>query len=252
MSRKASVTALHNPVNRQPMWHVVDATGHVCGRLATQTATLLMGKHKPIFSPGLDVGDHVVIVNAQNVQFVGKKWITKVYRWHSGWPGGLKERTALHMLKHKPEHILQHAVAGMLAPNKLKKYWLERLKIYTGPLHPHLAQVAAYGSNYEFHKKKWHELQELKTDGGYDAGLMRDGYLMGVERLNEEQDMLVIEALGKEKERAQLLGRKSWVKKIPYGDYPRLERISKYYPKEWRHPHQEREPFDEHENTPVE
>lgn len=130
----------------QHCWHLVDAKNQTVGRLASQIAAILRGKHKPTFRPNKDMGDHVVVINAEQVQFTGKKWTDKMYRWHTGYPGGLKERPANQMLARNPTQILRKAVLGMLLGkrNKLRHGYIEpRLKIYVGPHHPHTAQLPA-------------------------------------------------------------------------------------------------------------
>ncbi|KAL7509574.1 hypothetical protein ACHAXN_006612 [Cyclotella atomus] len=126
----------------QRTWHLVDATNQTVGRLATTIAPLLRGKHKPTFRPDGDCGDYVVIINADKVNLSGKKWSDKIYRWHTGYPGGLKERSAKDMLERKPTFILRKAILGMLYRNNLRRTCMEpRLKIYAGPEHPHTAQL---------------------------------------------------------------------------------------------------------------
>jgi large subunit ribosomal protein L13 len=124
-------------------WHVIDAEGQILGRLASRVATLLMGKHKPTYSPHLDMGDFVVVVNAALVRVTGKKRNDKVYYRHSGYMGGLKETTLEEMLLKKPERVIELAVKGMLPRNKLGRRLLRHLKVYAGPDHPHVAQVNA-------------------------------------------------------------------------------------------------------------
>lgn len=124
-------------------WHLIDAAGWVLGRLASEVAVLLRGKHKPIFSPHLDTGDFVVIVNAEQVVLTGNKLKDKLYHRHSGYPGGLKTTTAEQMLKSHPTRILEAAVRGMLPKTKLGKALFRKLKVYAGPTHPHAAQRPA-------------------------------------------------------------------------------------------------------------
>ena len=124
----------------QRTWYVVDATGQTVGRLATQVASILRGKHKPTFTPFLDMGDHVVIVNAEKVVFKGNKLEEKMYRHHTGWPGGLKEVTARDMMVRHPERVLEQAIKGMLPKTKLGRAMAKKLKVYVGPNHPHEAQ----------------------------------------------------------------------------------------------------------------
>jgi len=122
---------------------VFDATGQTLGRLSTQVAALLMGKHKPTYSPHLDMGDFVVVVNAEKVRVTGNKLKDKVYYRHTGYMGGLKETTLEKMLARKPERVLELAVRGMLPRNRLSRHRLRHMKVYAGPDHPHEAQVNA-------------------------------------------------------------------------------------------------------------
>ena len=124
-------------------WHVLDADGRTLGRLASETAQLLRGKHRPTFTPHLDNGDFVIIVNASKVKVTGNKMQQKLYRRHSGYPGGLKEIPLERMLERHPERVLQQAIKGMLPHNKLSRRILRHLKVYGGPDHPHEAQVNA-------------------------------------------------------------------------------------------------------------
>ena len=121
-------------------WYLVDASDKVVGRMATQIAMRLRGKHKPIFTPHADTGDFVVVVNAEKVVFTGKKWDEKTYYRHTGYMGGLKEITAKKLLEKKPEEILRLAVKRMLPKNSLGRRQLKKLKIYAGPEHRHEAQ----------------------------------------------------------------------------------------------------------------
>jgi len=121
-------------------WYLVDASDKVVGRMATQIAIRLRGKHKPIFTPHADTGDFVVVVNAEKVVFTGRKWDKKTYYRHTGYMGGLKEITAKKLLEKKPEEILRFAVKRMLPKNSLGRRQLKKLKIYAGPGHPHEAQ----------------------------------------------------------------------------------------------------------------
>lgn len=124
----------------QRKWYVVDADGKVLGRLASEIAKVLRGKHKPVFSPHIDVGDFVVVVNASKIRLTGAKWQKKLYHFHSSYPGGLKTWTAEQLFKRKPEELLRLAVKGMLPKNRLGRKLLRKLKIYPGPDHPHQAQ----------------------------------------------------------------------------------------------------------------
>ena len=124
----------------QRKWYVVDAQGQVLGRLASRVATVLRGKHKPTFSPHLDVGDHVVVINAEKVQLTGRKLKDKQYRWHTGYIGGLKEVSAETMLRTHPDRVIEWAVEGMLPKNRLGRAMAKKLKVYRGAEHPHDAQ----------------------------------------------------------------------------------------------------------------
>jgi large subunit ribosomal protein L13 len=124
----------------QRAWHVIDAKDAVLGRVASRAAMLLMGKHKPIFAPSIDTGDHVVIVNAAQVQLTGKKENQKIYRRHTGYPGGLIETGARKMRETRPERMLELAIAGMLPKTKLGKQMYRKLNVYAGEHHPHQAQ----------------------------------------------------------------------------------------------------------------
>lgn len=124
----------------QRKWFVVDAEGQVLGRLATRVATILRGKHKTTFSPHLDVGDHVVVINAEKVQLTGRKLKNKQYRWHTGYIGGLKEVSAETMLRTHPDRVIEWAVEGMLPKNRLGRAMAKKLKVYRGAEHPHEAQ----------------------------------------------------------------------------------------------------------------
>jgi large subunit ribosomal protein L13 len=125
----------------QKAWHVIDATGQTLGRLATQVAMLLMGKHKPTYAPHLDMGDFVIVVNAEKIRVTGKKLEDKIYYRHTGYVGGLKETPLEELLARKPRQVLELAVRGMLPRNKLSRHLLGHLKVYAGPDHPHQAQV---------------------------------------------------------------------------------------------------------------
>jgi len=124
-------------------WHVIDASGKILGKLATEAAKLLMGKHKPTFSRHLDTGDFVVIINAEKVRFTGKKAEQKLYHSHSGYPGGLKTINLGRLLETHPTRVIEHAVKGMLPHNRLGAKMLKKLKVYAGEEHPHLAQTGA-------------------------------------------------------------------------------------------------------------
>ena len=128
------------PAEIKKEWYEVDAKDKILGRLASEIARILMGKHKPIFSPHIDVGDFVIVTNAEKVKLTGKKWKEKRYYRHSGYIGGLKSRTAEEMRKSFPERIIEYAVKGMLPNNKLRARRMRKLKVYRGPEHPHSAQ----------------------------------------------------------------------------------------------------------------
>jgi large subunit ribosomal protein L13 len=121
-------------------WWLVDADGLTLGRLATEVASRLRGKHKPSYTPFLDTGDHVVVVNADKTVLTGNKLKDKMYRRHSGYPGGLKEIVAEDLLKKHPERLVEHAVKGMLPKGPLGRKLFRKLKVYAGPKHPHQAQ----------------------------------------------------------------------------------------------------------------
>jgi large subunit ribosomal protein L13 len=121
-------------------WYVIDATDQTLGRLATQIATLLRGKHKPTFSPNLDGGDFVIVVNAEKIRLTGRKPDQKMYYRHSGYPGGFKQIPYRRMLAQHPDRILRFAVKGMVPKNRLGRQQMLKLKIYAGPTHPHTAQ----------------------------------------------------------------------------------------------------------------
>jgi len=124
-------------------WHVIDANGQVLGRIATLAARLLQGKHKPIYTPFLDAGDHVVVVNAATVKLTGNKDDQKIYRRHSGYEGGLREERARIVRQRRPERLVEEAVHGMLPKTKLGAAMYRKLKVYAGPDHPHAAQRPA-------------------------------------------------------------------------------------------------------------
>ena len=121
-------------------WYVIDATDQVLGRVATKAATILSGKHRPHYAPFLITGDHVVIVNADKIKITGQKMDQKVYRWHTRYPGGLREIGVRKVLATRPERVIREAVLGMLPKNKLRKRIVHRLKIYGESQHPHAAQ----------------------------------------------------------------------------------------------------------------
>jgi len=124
----------------QREWFVVDATGQTLGRLATRIAHVLHGKHKPAYSPSVDVGDFVIVVNAAKIHVTGRKLDQKIYYRHTGYPGGLKETTLRNLLQKHPKRVIEHAVRGMLPKNRLGRRMFKKLKVYAGPEHPHAAQ----------------------------------------------------------------------------------------------------------------
>jgi len=121
-------------------WYLVDARNKVLGRLASQVARILRGKHKPHYAPHLDVGDHVIVVNAEKVHLTGRKLTDKVYRWHTGYIGHLREVTAGKLLQTHPERVIEWAVQGMLPKGRLGRAMAKKLKVYRGSEHPHAAQ----------------------------------------------------------------------------------------------------------------
>ena len=121
-------------------WHVVDAADQVLGRVASAAALILMGKHKPTYTTFLDTGDHVIVINAAKIRLTGRKESQKVYRRHSGYPGGLTETGIAQVRATRPQRIIEHAIAGMLPKTKLGKQMYRKLKVYAGDKHPHQAQ----------------------------------------------------------------------------------------------------------------
>ncbi len=133
-------TYVTKPEDIERNWYVVDASGQTLGRLASEIAQIVRGKHKPIFSPSVDAGDYVVVVNAERIHVTGDKLDQKIYYRHSGYPGGLKEVSLRRMLENHPTRVITHAVKGMLPKNRLGRVMLKKLKVYAGPEHPHQAQ----------------------------------------------------------------------------------------------------------------
>jgi large subunit ribosomal protein L13 len=133
-------TYVATPESRQRDWYLVDAEGKTLGRLATQIADTLRGKRKPEYTPHVDTGDFVIVVNAAKVEVTGNKRADKVYYRHTGYPGGIRSRTLAEMLQRQPEEVIRKAVKGMLPRNRLARRQLTKLKIYAGPEHPHKAQ----------------------------------------------------------------------------------------------------------------
>lgn len=135
---KTTISAKEQDIQRD--WYVVDAQGQTLGRLATRVATVLRGKHKPIFTPHMDCGDYVIVVNAEKIHATGQKMTQKKYYRHSGYPGGLREVTLRDQLQKFPERVFESAVRGMLPKNRLGRQMFKKLKVYAGPEHPHQAQ----------------------------------------------------------------------------------------------------------------
>jgi large subunit ribosomal protein L13 len=133
-------TYVATPATRERNWLVVDASGQTLGRLATQIADALRGKRKPDYTPHCDVGDFVIVVNAEKISVTGRKREEKLYHRHSGYPGGLRTRTLNDMLERRPEEVIRLAVRGMLPRTRLGRAQLRKLKVYAGPDHPHAAQ----------------------------------------------------------------------------------------------------------------
>lgn len=121
-------------------WYVIDAEGKTLGKLAAETAMILRGKKKPTYTPHMDCGDYVVVINAEKICVTGKKESDKIYKRHTGYPGGLREVTLAEMRAKKPEEIIRHAVKGMMPKGKLGRAMFKKLKVYAGPEHPHTAQ----------------------------------------------------------------------------------------------------------------
>jgi large subunit ribosomal protein L13 len=131
------------PAEIKREWHVLDAAGKTLGKLATQAAVLLMGKHKPMFTPNQDTGDYVVVTNAALVRVSGNKPQQKIYYRHSNYPGGLKQVHLEKMMQDNPERVIEHAVRGMLPRTRLGEVMIKKLRVYAGGEHPHLAQLKA-------------------------------------------------------------------------------------------------------------
>jgi large subunit ribosomal protein L13 len=140
LSHAVMKTYVATPATRERNWLVVDAAGQTLGRLATQIADALRGKTKPEYTPHCDTGDFVVVVNAEKISVTGNKRADKKYYRHSGYPGGIKERSLEDMLQRRPEEVIRHAVKGMLPRNRLARKQITKLKVYAGPDHPHAAQ----------------------------------------------------------------------------------------------------------------
>lgn len=127
----------------QRQWHVIDASGQILGRLASRIAQVLLGKHKPTYSPHLNAGDFVIVVNAAKIRVTGSKPSQKIYYRHTQYPGGLRSVVLAKMLATHPTRVIEHAVRGMLPHNSMGRALMRRLKVYAGPAHPHQAQVGA-------------------------------------------------------------------------------------------------------------
>ena len=121
-------------------WYIVDAENQIVGRLCSNIASVLRGKHRPDYTPHVDCGDHVIVINADKVRFTGKKWSDKIYEWYTGYPGGRKERTAMEMRDKKAVAIVENAIRGMLPKNSLGRDMFRKLYVYEGAEHPHQAQ----------------------------------------------------------------------------------------------------------------
>lgn len=134
-------TFVAKPAEVERKWYVVDAEGKTLGRLASEIARILRGKHKPIYTPHVDTGDYVIVVNAEKIHVSGNKRQDKMYRWHTGYMGGLKERNFQEMIDRQPEKILMQAVKGMLPKNSLGRQMLRKLRVFAGPDHTHEAQM---------------------------------------------------------------------------------------------------------------
>jgi large subunit ribosomal protein L13 len=139
MIERQMKTYMAKPGEVEQRWWVVDASGHRVGRLASELATVLMGKHRPTYTPHVDTGDHVIVINADKVEFSGKKWQQKLYRWYTGYQG-LKTETAEHRRDRRPELIVEEAVRRMLPKSRLGRKMLDKLKVYAGTEHPHQPQ----------------------------------------------------------------------------------------------------------------
>jgi len=136
-------TYVPNPAQIDSRWRLIDADGQILGRLASRAAFLLMGKHKPDYTPFLPTGDHVIVINAAKVKLTGRKEQDKVYRRYSGYPGGLKEVRAAKVRATRPERLVSEAIRGMLPKNKMGSRLARRLRVYAGPTHPHAGQQPA-------------------------------------------------------------------------------------------------------------
>lgn len=133
-------TYMAKPEEVRRKWYLIDAQDKILGRLATEVARILRGKHKPTFTPHVDTGDHVIVVNAEQARVTGKKFEDKLYYRHTGYPGGLKKRNFAALIRSKPEWVIEKAVWGMIPHNRLGRSVIRKLRVYRGPNHPHAAQ----------------------------------------------------------------------------------------------------------------
>lgn len=134
-------TYVAKPQENEREWYVIDATDQILGRLASQVASILKGKHKPTYTPHVDTGDHVIIINAEKIRLTGNKLQDKTYYRHSGYIGGIKKTTAGELLNRHPERVIKSAVWGMIPHNRLGRKMIKKLKVYAGAEHPHEAQM---------------------------------------------------------------------------------------------------------------
>lgn len=144
---KSKKTYVAKPKDLNPQWHLFDASKHPLGRMAAQIAKVLQGKHRAIYTPNINTGDFVVVLNASKVFLTGKKILQRKHYFHSGYPGGMRELTTAELLQKNPTKVVELAVRGMLPRNTLSKQMLKRLKIYSGSSNPHVAQIAGYGTS---------------------------------------------------------------------------------------------------------
>ncbi len=140
MEAQSYKTKSAKPAEVQRQWFIVDGDQKIVGRMASRVASILRGKHKPSFTPHVDVGDHVIVINADKVRFSGTKEANKTYFSHSGYPGGVRVRTVKDLRENKPEFIVENAIRGMLPKGPLGRQMFKKLKVYAGPEHPHAAQ----------------------------------------------------------------------------------------------------------------
>lgn len=138
--KQEKITSFIKAEDADRKWYVVDAKDQVLGRLAAQVARVVRGKHKPVFTPNMDTGDFVVVINADKIKMTGKRELQKSYFSHSGYPGGVRTLSFQQMMEKKPEYVIQHAVKGMLPKNRLGRKLIKKVKIYAGGEHPHAAQ----------------------------------------------------------------------------------------------------------------